>query len=134
MRIGAFQIREPLPELSEPHALTMLHPWIDIGAVGSTTLTLLENHFQAKPLGKLIKPGNFFDFSRYRQLTRLIEGQRDIEIPNTFINYARSSGDHDLLFLHLLEPHMLGEVYVDSVLKVLQKLSVNSYCLIGNFS
>ena len=132
MRIGAFQIKQPLPEFVEPHALAVLHPWIDIGAVGSTTLELLENHFHAKSLGKLVSPGNFFDFTRYRPSIRLVEGQSQIEIPNSFINYAKQSESKDFLLFHLLEPHMLGEDYANSVLKVLQKLGVKRYCLLGS--
>ena len=131
MRIGDFRVKEPLPELHEPHALAILRPWIDVGSVGSMTATLLENHLHAKPLGELIKPGNFFDFTRYRPVIHLVKGQRQVEIPNTFINYARQSDGDDFLLFHLLEPHMLGEVYADSVLKVLQKLAVKRYCLIG---
>jgi len=131
MRIGGFQIKESLPELHEPHALAILIPWIDVGGVGSMTVTLLEKHLHAKPLGKLIKPGNFFDFTRYRPVIRSVKGRRKVEIPNSFINHVRLPGGNDLLLLHLLEPHMQGEVYADSVLKVLRKLGVKRYCLLG---
>ena len=123
-----------MPELREPHALAILRPWIDVGSVGSMMLEALENHFHAKPLAKLVKPGNFFDFTRYRPIVRLVGGQREVEVPNSFINHARQSesNGNDFLTCHLLEPHMLGEDYVDSVLKVLKKLAVKRYCLIGS--
>lgn len=60
MRLGAFEIDEPVPELNEPHALAMLQPWIDVGGVGTLTLSWLEGHFQAKEVGRLARPGNFF--------------------------------------------------------------------------
>ena len=132
MRIGAFELDEPLPDLYQPHALAILCPWIDVSNVGSTTMRLVEEYFGAKPLGKLARPGNFFDFTRYRPVIRLVEGQSEIEIPNSFINYARQSDGNDFLLFHLLEPHMLGEVYADSVLRVLRKLGVKRYCLIGS--
>jgi len=131
MRIGGFQIKEPLPELREPHALAILIPWIDVGGVGSMTATLLEKHFRGKSLGKLIKPGNFFDFTRYRPVIRSVKGRREVEIPNSFINHVRLPGGNDLLLFHLLEPHMQGEAYADSVLAVLRKLGVKRYCLLG---
>lgn len=62
MKVGAFELTEPLPELREPHALAMLRPWIDVGSVGSLALARLESHLQAQELGKLAKPGMFFDF------------------------------------------------------------------------
>ena len=38
----------------------------------------------------------------------------------------------DFLFLRLLEPHMLAEVYVDSILELLKTFSVKRYCLLGS--
>lgn len=52
-------------------------------------------------------------------------------IPNTVVNYAKGEGGNDFLFLHLLEPHILGEVYVDSVLRLLKRFNVKRYCLLG---
>ena len=131
MRIGAFQIKEPLPEINKPHALAVLRPWVDVGDVGSMTLTLLEDYLHAEPLGELAKPGNFLDFTRYRPVVHLVEGQRQVDVPNSYISHASRSNGNDFLFFQLLEPHMQGDVYADSLLKVLQKLGVRRYCLIG---
>jgi predicted ATP-grasp superfamily ATP-dependent carboligase len=131
MRVGAFELYEPLPDLKDPHAFAMLSPWIDVGRVGSSTLSLLESRFNAKELGKLRRPGTFYDFTRYRPMIYRIEGRRDIKIPNTFIKYAKREWGNDLLFFHCLEPHMFGEIYVESLLKVLEKLNVRRYCLLG---
>jgi len=132
MKIGGFQIKEPLPELHEPHALAILRPWIDVGGVGSMTLALIENHFHAQPFGHLIKPDKFLDFTRYRPVIHFVAGRRQVEIPNTFINYVKRSDGNDFIFFHLLEPHMLGEDYADYVLLVLQAFEVKRYCLIGS--
>jgi len=51
MRIGAFELSEPLPELKNTQAFAMLSPWIDVGESGSLTMRLLETHFQAIELG-----------------------------------------------------------------------------------
>lgn len=131
MRVGAFDLEEPLPQLHEAHALAMLQPWVDVGSVGSSTLTELENHLHARPLGKLRRPGHFFDFTRYRPTARFHEGQRVVTIPNVAINYAHREQGNDLLFLHLMEPHMLGEAYVSSIVKVLERFNVQRYCLLG---
>jgi len=132
MRLGAFETAGPLPELREPHAFAMLEPWIDAGDVGTLTLTWLENHTQAAPLAELAKPGSFFDFTRYRPLIYQNHGERQYSIPNTRITYGRQESGPDFLFLHLLEPHMLGELYVDSVVKVLEHFGVRRYSLIGS--
>jgi len=131
MRIGAFELSEPVPELREPHALAILRPWIDVGNVGTLTLSRLESHLKALELGRLARPGNFFDFTRYRPTIYLKEGRRELEIPNTSIAYAKLDGRNDFLFLRLLEPHMLAEIYIDSILKLFKRFGVKRYCLLG---
>ena len=131
MRIGAFEIEEPVPELKEPHALTMLRPWVDVGSVGGLALTRLERHFGATELGKLARPGNFLDFTRYRPVISMREGRREITVPNSFINYAVREDGHDFLFLRLLEPHMFGEDYTDSIVELLKTFGVKRYALLG---
>jgi predicted ATP-grasp superfamily ATP-dependent carboligase len=132
MRIGAFDIIEPLPELQAPHAIAVLRPWIDAGKVGTLSISQLETILGAKELGRLKMPGNFYDFTRYRPVVYSNRGNREIIIPNSIITYAKREQGNDLIFLNLLEPHMLGEVYVNSVLRLLQKMGVQRYCLIGS--
>ena len=131
MRIGAFEITEPVPELREPHAIAMIKPWVDVGSVGSLTLKELEGHFGALELGKLVRPGTFFDFTRYRPTVRLVGGQREMTYPNSTISYARSEDGPDLLFLHLLEPHAMAEDYVESVVELFRHFGVKVYCRLG---
>jgi hypothetical protein len=82
-------------------------------------------------LARFAKPGHFFDFTRYRPTLYLGEGGRRISIPNVRLRYAKREGN-DLLFLHLLEPHSLSEVYIDSVLKMFKTLKVKEYVLLGS--
>src|SRR5919206_279881 len=88
MKIGAFEIAEPVPELKDPHALVMIRPWVDVGSVGTLTLKQIERHFGAQPVGKLARPGTFFDFTRYRPSVKLVAGQREsqYEGPTTIMN------------------------------------------------
>lgn len=131
MRIGAFEINEPVPELHEPHALVMIRPWVDVGSVGSLTLRRMERHFGARPLGKLNRPGTFFDFTRYRPTVRMVNGEREFTYPNSNLNYAQAEGGHGLLFMHLLEPHAMAEDYVESIVELLKHFKVSMYCRIG---
>ncbi len=132
MRIGAFELNEPIPELNEPYVFTILRPWIDVNHVGSLILNGLETQFEAKELARLAKPGNFFDFTRYRPNLYYEEDIRRISIPNVTLSYAKREGENDLLFLHLLEPHALAEAYIDSVLRLLKILKGKKYCLLGS--
>ena len=134
MRIGAFEIHDPIPDLNEPYVFAILRPWIDVNNVGSLTLNRLETQFGARELEKLATPGQFYDFTRYRPTLYFEEGIRRISIPNTTLRYARREGGNNLLFLRLLEPHALAEVYVHSVLRLLKALKVKKYCLLGSMS
>ena len=112
--------------------MAILRPWIDVNNVGSLTLDGLEEQFGARELAKLAKPGNFFDFTRYRPTTYLEGDSRRIKIPNTVLSYARREKGNDLVFLRMLEPHSLSEVYVDSVSQLLTALRAKRYCLLGS--
>jgi hypothetical protein len=133
MKIGAFEVLEPLREPRNTHALVMIRPWVDVGSVGSLTLRQMERHFQAQQLGALARPGTFFDFTRYRPTVKIVNGQREMTYPNSFVNFAPADTDTapDLLFLHLLEPHAMAEDYVDSLIEVLESFNVRVYCRIG---
>jgi predicted ATP-grasp superfamily ATP-dependent carboligase len=132
MRLGAFDLIEPVPELKEPHAFVIIRPWIDAGNAGSLTLSCLGDMLGDNELGKLRRPGNFFDLTRYRPTARREEDRVDIDIPNAVVSYARQERGHDFLFLRLPEPHMMAEIYVDSVIKLLSTFPVKRYGLIGS--
>ena len=132
MKLGSFKLVETLPELKKPHALAVLRPWVDAGNVGTLTLARLESLLEAKELGRLERPGNFYDFTRYRPTTYLKEGRREVVIPNSVVTYAIRDTGNDFVFLNLLEPHMLGELYASSLLLILEKLGVQRYSFIGS--
>ncbi|MCL0044378.1 PAC2 family protein, partial [Dehalococcoidia bacterium] len=131
MRIGSFELQEPLPQLRKPHVISSLRPWVDAGSVGSLALARLERHLGAQDLGGLATPGTYFDFTRYRPIMYYVEGQREMTIPNTLVHYAVGSGEFDFIFLHLLEPHAFAEEYINSVTELLRYLEVQRYCRIG---
>ena len=131
MRVGAFEINEPVPELKDPHVFAMIRPWVDVGSVGTLTLNRLERFMGSKELGKLHRPGTYFDFTRYRPNMRFVDGVRQVKIPNSTIRYATTENGPDYLFFHLLEPHSNGEDYTDSILEVVRHFSVKRYCRVG---
>lgn len=130
MRVGAFELQE-IPSLKETQALVILRPWVDVGRVGSQALSWLEARLHARELGRLKRPGTFFDFTRYRPVVYFQEGRREVAVPNASVSWAERDPGPDLLFLHLWEPHAHGELYVESVLKLLEALQVKRYFLVG---
>jgi hypothetical protein len=133
MRIGNFEVNEPLPHLKTPHVIANLGPWIDCGSVGTLVLKRMETVFRARELAKLSQPGAFYDFTRYRPTSSFENGVRKLIIPNTTISWTRTEAGNDFIFLHMLEPHALSETFTNSVWQVLKKLEIKRYCLLGSF-
>jgi len=132
MRIGCFQLSDPVPECKEPYVVACLRPWIDVNGVGTLVLRELEERYNATEMAALAEPGLFYDFTRYRPTIRIDDGIRDLSIPNTTVHFAEREGQHDLLLLHLLEPHAHAELYVQSVLRLIKALGAKKYILVGS--
>ena len=89
MRVGPFKLAEPVPESRNALAIAMLRPWIDVGRVGTLALRRLENHYGAREIARLSRPGTFFDFTRYRPRMGFSGSERTFTVPNTVINFRR---------------------------------------------
>ena len=132
MRLDAFEVHEPIPELHNTCVIAVLRPWINVGRVGTQILTKLKGHLDAKELGRLARPGNFYDFTRYRPRTRTVNDRRVLTIPNTIVHYAHDDeSNRDYLFLEMREPHAKGEDYAEAVVNLLKQFDVTEYCGIG---
>jgi len=132
MKLGIFDVIEPLPVLKNPHAIAVLRPWTDAGNSVTLAVSWLESLLLAEQLGKISRPGNFFDFTKYRPVTRYNNGNREIIIPNTIITYAQQKKGPDLVFINMLEPNSFAEEYIDSVVQLLKTLGIRRYCLLGS--
>jgi hypothetical protein len=131
MLVGKFELIEPLPKLRSPHVIASLTPWIDAGSVGSLTIERLERFMGASDLGRITTPGTYFDFTRYRPVAYIEDGERKMKIPNADIRYAKGPHDHDFIFLHMLEPHSFAEEYISALVEVMQHLKIQRFCRIG---
>ena len=131
MRIGAFEIQPPDPPLRDPHCVAMLRPWVNVGNVGATVLRRLEKVFGASEIGRLTRPSEFYDYTRYRPQMKLSGDDRTVTVPNTFLLAGRRESPPDLLLLHMLEPHSRAEDYNDSIVEVLKHLNVSRWVLVG---
>ena len=80
----------------------MLTPWIDVGGAGSLTVRSLETQFEARELGKLGRPGMFYDLTRYRPLSSMVDDRRVIKVPNTVISGSRREGGDGCIFFRFL--------------------------------
>ena len=131
MRIGDFEFDEPLPELKDPHVLAVLRPWIDVGRVGTISLRRIERHLEAKEVGRLVKPGRYYDFTRYRPQVADTAGKA--RVPDTVHHHQgrgareRAGPDYDAP----AGAPRLWEDFTDSVNEVLDRLGVKRYSLVG---
>ncbi|MHB8109184.1 MAG: PAC2 family protein [Syntrophorhabdaceae bacterium] len=132
MKIGAFELTDPVPTLNEPLVFATLRPWIDVNNVGSLVLKEIGLQFSAFELGKLARPGRFYDFTRYRPTIDIEGAINNLSIPNTTIHYARREGQSDLILLDLLEPQNNAEAYVNSVVRLLTHFKTSKYILLGS--
>jgi len=132
MKLGMFEIVEPLPVLKNPHVIAVLRPWTDAGNSATLAMSQLEQLLSARQLGKIRRPGTFFDFTRYRPMAWYKMGNREIIVPNTIITYAQQEHGQDFVFLNMLEPNLFAEHYINSVLQLLDLLKVQRYCLMGS--
>ena len=134
MRLGNFEIVEPLPALRQPHVLAVLNPWFDVGKIGTLSLERIQRHLGCAEIGSLARPGHFYDFTRYRPESYVKNGRRELVIPNTTLRYTRRKQGPDLIYLNMMEPHVEAEEYIDSVVSLLKFFEVQSYSLIGGMA
>ena len=60
MRISEFELAEPLPEMKDTIAVSMLRPWIDVGRVGTLSLRALQRYLGAKEMNLPTETFYFF--------------------------------------------------------------------------
>ena len=132
MRVGAFEVTEPVPELNEPHAFAVVPNWIDVGRSGSLTLSRMEKLFGGEKLAALARPGEFYDFTRYRPMLSRKGESAEVIFVNAMVTYGRRNEGPDFVFLRLPEPHTMAETFVESVVELLKRLNVKRYSLLGS--
>lgn len=135
MRAGHFEFTPPDHPLVSPHCIAMLRPWVNVGNVGQTVLGRLSRLYNGEEIGSLVRPGHFYDFTRYRPEIRYVDSKRTVKVPNTSVVVGRSTekitAHNDVVLLHMLEPHSNAEDFNDSVLQMLSDLKVERYVLVG---
>ena len=79
-----------------------------------------------------IDPESFFNFQEERPIVRLGEHGREIEWPSNNIWGARCpSGNHDLLLLSGIEPHLRWKTFSESLTEVARLMDVEMVITIG---
>ena len=130
MRLGEFDIAEPVPLLRDPHMLAVLRPGSTWATWGVCPWAGLNGTCAARNwAGCTGRAGS--TISRGIAPFLLVNGNREVTIPNTIIRYSNPVVGPHLLTVHLLEPHLYGEDYSDALLEVIEYFGVKQYALIG---
>ena len=132
MRVCAFEVTGPVPELNEPHAFAVVPNWIDVGRSASLTLSHMEKRFGGEKLAALARPGEFYDFTRYRPMLSRKDESAEVTFVNAMVTCGRRNEGPDFVFLRLPEPHAMAETFVESVVELLKRLNVKRYSLLGS--
>ena len=132
MRVGAFEVEFPVPDLKEPVAFAVIPGWLDAGKSASLTLSYLERLFVGQKLATLARPGDFFDQTRYRPMLTRRDDSTRITITNAMVTYGRRTQDSDFVFLQLPEPHTKADEYVESIIELLKTIGIKRYILLGS--
>jgi len=132
MLIKDFEIYNSEFNITNPHCIVILKPWINVGNVGQIVIKRLFKEFVGVKIGKLNKPSKFYDYTRFRPTVYLDSksGDRKFKIPNTELSLINASGQ-DILLLQLLEPHSFGEDFNDSIIELLEYFKVSRYIQLG---
>ncbi|MBI64307.1 MAG: hypothetical protein CL778_03380 [Chloroflexi bacterium] len=115
------------------YCIATLHPWINVGNVSKLVIDRLSKNFGAKKIGELIRPSEFYDYTRYRPKIEINSDKRSVLIPNTKISLIKIDQiKTNLILLEMLEPHMFSEKFNDSIISLLKFLNVQKYLMIGS--
>jgi len=112
--------------------MAVISSWMDAGKSASMTLALLEESTEVGALATLSRPGEFFDFTRYRPVVSRNDDSAEIKLTNATVTYAKRESGFDFIFLRLPEPHAMAEIYIDSIVELLKSFGVKRYGLVGS--
>ena len=133
MALKDFKIEDVqlFPEFT--YCIATLHPWINVGNVSKLVIDRLSKNFGSKKIGELIRPSEFYDYTRYRPKIEINSDNRSVIVPNTKISLIKIDQiKTNLILLEMLEPHMFSERFNDAVISLLDFLNVKKYLMIGS--
>lgn len=118
--------------LRSPVMLIALTGWFDIAGAATTALDLFAPADDAITVAE-IDPDPFYDFTQERPQAELEHGQmRVIRWPENRFDIVRGHGDHDLIVLVGVEPHLGWRTYAGCVRRVAEELGCEAVVTLGS--
>jgi PAC2 family len=120
---------DDLDPLTDPIFLVALTGWFD--AAGAATAALAHLTTSAITIGE-IDPDPFYDFTQERPTIDIDGGDvREIRWPANTFRVARTGGDHDLVVLNGVEPHVAWPTFAGCALRVADRLGCQLVVTLG---
>ncbi len=117
--------------LNRPLLIVALKGLFDAAEAATAGVDLLVAKHDAFKVAE-IDAETFFNFQEERPLVRLGADGREIEWPSNVIWGAEcGNGNHDLLLLSGIEPHLKWRTFADALLEIAQKMNVEMVITIG---
>jgi len=118
-------------EMNRPILVIALKGLFDAAEAATAGVDLLIAKHDASLVAE-IDPESFFNFQEERPIVRLGEHGREIEWPSNNIWGAQCpSGNHDLLLLSGIEPHLRWKTFSESLTEVARLMDVEMVITIG---
>jgi proteasome assembly chaperone (PAC2) family protein len=118
-------------QLRRPILICGWSGWNDAGMAASDSVAFMRTRLKFQKIAE-IDPDLFYDFTQVRPTVHLSNGERILKWPSNEISGQRfEDGQHDLMLLHGIEPHLAWQTYVESILAVCREYEVSGVVLLG---
>lgn len=122
---------DTLGPLNSPVLLVALTGWFDVAAVATTALDHLAPDDTAVTVGE-IDADAFYDFTQERPIVEISDGDiRHVHWPSNAFRVSRTGGQHDLVVLSGVEPHLAWVTYAGCVRRVAERLRCEAVVTVG---
>ncbi|HZQ26706.1 MAG TPA: PAC2 family protein [Acidimicrobiales bacterium] len=121
---------EERPELHRPVLIAAFEGWNDAGDAASTAARYLSAEWGGRRIATL-DPEEFYDFTVVRPEVRLVDGiTRAVDWPTNELAVAPTA-NHDVVFLHGIEPQLKWRTYTEQIVGLAKELGVELAVTLG---
>jgi predicted ATP-grasp superfamily ATP-dependent carboligase len=121
---------EDRPQLRRPVLIAAFEGWNDAGDAASTAARYLSAEWGGHRIATL-DPEEFYDFTVVRPEVRLVDGlTRAIDWPTNELATAPTP-NHDVVFLHGIEPQLKWRTYTEQIVALAKELGVELAVTLG---
>ena len=133
LRVTAYRLNRPLPELNDPLLVVMLTGWIDASNAAEQAFQLLVDTCEATPLA-VFDDDTFIDFRARRPTMHLRDGvSTELEWPHIVVSTGVTPQGRDIVLLGGPEPDSRWHQFCDSMTELAVSLGVVRMIALGAY-